>query len=67
MDIIREFHSQDNYHNILDELVEEEINQGIEEKPQDLSEGTSDDSSPLLDEAQEDIQPQNQSSLEKQK
>ena len=27
---IHEFHSQDNYHDSLDELVEEEINQGIE-------------------------------------
>ena len=29
---IHEFNSQGNYHDSLDELVEEEINQGIEEK-----------------------------------
>ena len=62
---IHEFHSQDRYHDNLDELVEEEINQGIEGNPQDLSEGTSDDSPSLLGEAQENIQPQNQPSQEK--
>ena len=46
-------------------MVEEEINQGIEGNPQDLSESTGDDLSSLLSEAQEDIQPQNHPSQEK--
>ena len=62
---IHQFHSQDSYHDSLEELVEEETNQEIEENPQDLSEGTSDDSPSLLGEAQENIQPQNHPSKEK--
>ena len=56
LEAIHEFHSQYNYHDSLDELFEEEINQEIEENPRDLSEGTSDDLPSLIGEAQEDIQ-----------
>ena len=53
---IHEFHTQDNYHKNLDELVEEEINKETEEKPQDPTENiNNDDSSSLLTKAQEDI------------
>ena len=62
---IHEFNSQANYHDKLEELVEEEIKQEIEENPEDLSEGTSDDLPSLLGKAQENIQPQNQPSQEK--
>ena len=62
---IHEFHTWDNYHKNIDELVEEEIYQETEEKPQDPTKNiTNDDSSSLLAEAQEDIQPQIQSSQE---
>ena len=46
-------------------MIEDEINQGMKENPQDLSKGTSDDSSSFLGEAQEDIQPLNHLSQEK--
>ena len=59
---IHEFHTQDNYHKNLDESIEEEINQGTEEIPQDIPAIMNNDSSSLIAEAQEDIQPQNQSS-----
>ena len=65
LEVVHEFHSQIIYHDIQEELVEDEINQEIKEYSQDLFEGTSDDSPSLLCEAQENIQPQNQPSQEK--
>ena len=47
-----------NYKNI-DESLEEEKNQEIKDIPQDIPENPNNDSSSLIAEAQEDIQPQN--------
>ena len=52
-----------NYKNI-DESLEEENKQEIMDIPQDIPENSNIDSSSLVVEAQEDIQPQNQSSQE---
>jgi len=41
-------------------LVEDENKQEMKENPQDLSKGTSDDSSSLISEAEKDIHPPNQ-------
>ena len=48
----------------IDELVEEGMNQEILNIPQDIPENSNIDSSSLIAKAQEDIQPQNQSSQE---
>lgn len=48
----------------IDESVEEEMIQEIMDVPQDIPENSNIDSSSLIVEAQEDIQPQNQSSQE---
>ena len=64
LEAIQEFHIHPNYHKNLDESVEEEINQGIKDIPQDIPARINNDSSSLLAEAQEDIQPQIQSSQE---
>ena len=55
VEAIHESHSQINCHDNQEKLVEDEINQGMEENPQDLSEGTNDDSSSLLCKAQKEI------------
>ena len=61
---IQEFHMHLKYHKNLDESIEEEINQEIKDIPQYIPENPKNDSSSLIAEAQEDIQPPIQSSQE---
>ena len=59
------FFTHANYPEHHQELVEDEKNQEMKENPQDLSKGTSNDSSSLLGKAQKDIHPLNKLSQEK--
>ena len=59
---IHAFHTQDNYLDSQEQLIEDEIHQKVREDLQDLSEEarTNDNPSALLCKVQEDIQPQDQ-------